>query len=94
MRRIALIGLVLATSASAEPSEEDVKKAIFRLTTAYQCAPIIDDYSPYNWAKGHAAQLVGNDKAAEMVAYVEAQGREGSPLNEKMCRNMTKNYRG
>lgn len=93
MRWIVLISLFLAVPAHAEPAEEDVRKAIFRLTTAYQCASIMDDYGPYKWAKEDAAQIVGDDKTADMIAYVEAQSREGSPLTERMCRNLTKNYK-
>jgi len=78
--------------AHAEPSDGDVKKAIFRLTTAYQCGPILKDLAPYAWAKKEASRLVGDKKSVEMIAYVEAQSREGSPLNEKSCRNMTKNF--
>lgn len=92
MRAVILV-VMMAGMAAADEAETSVKTAIFRLTTAYQCATIINDDQPYDWAKRNAVELVGETKATEMIAYVESQDRDGTSLNEKFCRNMLKNYR-
>lgn len=84
--------------AVADVSDDVIKKAVFRLTTAYQCAPIIKDDAPYEWAKANTAELlsaagVSDPTADELISKVEAQGRERGPLNEKLCRNMLANFK-
>lgn len=92
MRAVILLAM-MAGAAAADEAETSVKTAIFRLTTAYQCATIINDDQPYNWAKRNAVELVGEAKAAEMISYVESQARDGGSLNEKFCRNMTAKFK-
>lgn len=92
MRTLILL-MMMAGAANADDAEVAIKKTVFRLTTAYQCAAIINDDRPYDWAKRNAVELVGEAKAAEMIAFVESQGTDGSPLNEKFCRNMTAKFK-
>lgn len=93
MRWIVLISLFLAAPAHAEPAEEDVKKAIVQLGTAHLCAPIMSDEAPYEWAKGNLIDLVGSERANELISVMLEQDRDPGPLTERMCRNLTKNYR-
>ncbi|GAA2867485.1 hypothetical protein GGQ99_001286 [Aminobacter niigataensis] len=93
MRILFLLAVLMSSSALAESTDEAVKKTVFRLTTAFQCAPIIKDQGPYEWAKKNAAELVGSTKAAELAAHVEGQSLDGSPLNEKFCRKMLENFK-
>lgn len=93
MRRIILFALLLAAPAHAEPSEDDIKKAIVQTGTAHLCAPIINDDSPYEWAKQKLIELVGSDRAEELIAVLLQQDRDPGPLDERMCHNLTKNYR-
>lgn len=87
------VGVASGAGAMTEDEEKAYKIAAFQMTTAYQCAPIIKDETPYEWAKANASKLVGPSKAAEMILVVEAQGTDGSPLTETICRNLIKNYR-
>lgn len=89
MRVLSVMLMMMGPAAAMTADEEKAyKRAAFQLTTAYQCAPIINDIAPYNLAKDKAVQLVGPNKAAEMIAAVESQSREGAPMTEAFCRNM------
>lgn len=89
--RIAVL-MVAACAAPVFADEDGVKKAAFRLTTAYQCAPMTGNHEAYEWAKADAVKLVGYEKAAEIVAAVEAQGTEGSTLSKALCETFTQGF--
>lgn len=93
MRRLVLIGLFFVGQAHAEPSDDDMKKAIFQLGTAHLCAPIMKDNAPYEWAKQNLIDLAGSEQASKLINVMIQQDRDPGPLTAPMCRNLTKNYR-
>lgn len=88
-----VVFLLFTGPAAADGREEAIKKAIFRLSLAFHCTPVLKDDGPYAWAKSDAVNLVGNAEADKMVAYVENRPWTGAPLNEKFCRIWTKNFK-
>lgn len=92
MRWLVLSLLLLAGSAHGQPADRDVKKAIFQLGTARLCSTVLNDEAPYEWAKQNLVELVGPDKAAKLIDVMMAQNQDPTPLDEKTCRNMTKNF--
>lgn len=97
MRALILLAMMVGT-AVADEREEAIKKTSVRLTLAYQCAAITGDNGPYEWAKKDAATNLATagvtTPALEgLIAKVEEQGTGNTQLNEKLCRNMLKNYR-
>ena len=93
MRRIILVLMFLPAPAFADATEDNVRKAIIQMGTAHLCAPIMDDSGPYEWTRRNLIDLVGDEHAEELIAVMQDQDRDPGPLNERMCRNMTKNYR-
>lgn len=98
MRQVLLLSFLMAACIHAGAADDPVTTAAFRLGMAYQCAPIIGNDAPYEWAKKDAAALLSaagttSPTVEELVSKIQAEGRDGVALDKSFCETMLANFK-
>lgn len=97
MRFVLMIGIALLPTGAMAGTKQDVMNAVaFRLTTAYQCAPLTGDKALYERLKAKAPDelaKVGVDQASAslIISSIESQKQDSNgALTKQLCQDLLK----